>query len=132
MGQASPGAADKSLDRCAQLAHNRAQFENNLEKRPRVPPARGRWFAHRLSAPRNEFPCAMRAQSRAKLHTRLQSPQAAARQYADTFLLMEAGLLQDIVGQVNEFVVRPLVEVNESELASLREALRAAGLQVVR
>lgn len=37
---------------------------------------------------------------------------AAARQYADTFLLMEAGLLADIVGQVNEYVVRPLVAVN--------------------
>jgi len=37
---------------------------------------------------------------------------AAARQYADTFLLMEAGLLQDIVGQVNEFVIQPLVELN--------------------
>jgi len=37
---------------------------------------------------------------------------AAARQYADTFLLMESGLLQDIVGQVNEFVIGPLVEMN--------------------
>jgi len=37
---------------------------------------------------------------------------AAARQYADTFLLMEAGLLQDIVGQVNEFVIQPLIELN--------------------
>jgi hypothetical protein len=43
--------------------------------------------------------------------------QAAARQYADTFLLMEAGLLQDIVGQVNEFVIRPLVEVNFGQAA---------------
>ncbi|MFO7898090.1 MAG: hypothetical protein R6V58_03405, partial [Planctomycetota bacterium] len=37
---------------------------------------------------------------------------AAARQYADTFLLMEAGLLTDLVGQINEHVIRPLVEVN--------------------
>jgi len=51
--------------------------------------------------------------------------QAAARQYADTFLLMEAGLLQDIVGQVNAFVLRPLVEVNFGP-AALDDGLRLA------
>jgi len=51
--------------------------------------------------------------------------QAAARQYADTFLLMEAGLLQDIVGQVNAFVVRPLVEANFGP-AALDDGLRLA------
>jgi hypothetical protein len=51
--------------------------------------------------------------------------QAAARQYADTFLLMEAGLLQDIVGQVNAHVIRPLVEVNFGA-AALEDGLRLA------
>lgn len=51
--------------------------------------------------------------------------QAAARQYADTFLLMESGLLQDIVGQVNAFVIRPLVEVNFGP-AALSDGLRLA------
>ncbi len=50
---------------------------------------------------------------------------AAARQYADTFLLMEAGLLQDIVGQVNAHVIRPLVEVNFGP-AALADGLRLA------
>jgi len=53
---------------------------------------------------------------------------AAARQYADTFLLMEAGLLQDIVGQVNEFVVRPLVELNFGRAADEGVRLTTSGI----
>jgi hypothetical protein len=48
---------------------------------------------------------------------------AAARQYADTFLLMEAGLLADLVGQVNTHVIRPLIEVNFGP-AALEEGVR--------
>ncbi|MFW6158988.1 MAG: phage portal protein family protein [Planctomycetota bacterium] len=48
---------------------------------------------------------------------------AAARQYADTFLLMESGLLVDLVGQINEHVIRPLVEVNFGA-AALGEQVR--------
>jgi hypothetical protein len=50
---------------------------------------------------------------------------AAARQYADTFLLMESGLLADIVGQVTEHVIRPLVELNFGPAAA-REGVRLA------
>ena len=57
--------------------------------------------------------------------------QAAARQYADTFLLMEAGLLQDIVGHVNEFVVRPLVEANFGPAAA-DEGVRLATVGISR
>ena len=53
---------------------------------------------------------------------------AAAQQYADTFLLMESGLLQDIVGQVNEFVIRPLVEVNFGPAARESVAFRTSGI----
>lgn len=49
---------------------------------------------------------------------------AAARQYADTFLLMESGLLTDLVGQVNRHVVRPLVEVNFGAAAAAGEGVR--------
>jgi hypothetical protein len=54
---------------------------------------------------------------------------SAAQQYADTFLLMEAGLLQDIVGQVNEFVVRPLVEVNFGPAAAEGVRLTTTGIR---
>jgi hypothetical protein len=51
---------------------------------------------------------------------------AAARQYADTFLLMEAGLLADVVGQINEHVVAPLVAANFGPDAAAREGVRLA------
>ncbi len=50
---------------------------------------------------------------------------AAAKQYADTFLLMEAGLLRDVVGQINQFVVGPLVELNFGP-AALGDGVRLA------
>lgn len=55
---------------------------------------------------------------------------AAAKQYADTFLLMEAGLLQDIVAHVNEFILRPLADVNFGMAAS--DGLRFATAAISR